>query len=162
MDETNFWDSSSSAKPSEFEITWRRKSLRTPMAAQPTIPSPCKIALESAKVVPNTRNCRQFRECHRISKQLLRWSSEMMSNLVERMWNQMYLPRWWRATRKGRKWIAKGIKNEFVPVDLLNPMEQSTTTTVELRYNRRFPIIFTLNKKQQLPAIFTTLKTVVK
>lgn len=45
---------------------------------------------------------------------------------------------------------------------LLNPTEHKTTIIVELRYNRRLPIHLTLNRKQQLPAILTTLKMVAK
>lgn len=45
---------------------------------------------------------------------------------------------------------------------LLNPMEHKTTIIVELRYSRRLPTILTLNKKQQLPAIFTKLKIVAR
>lgn len=40
-------------------------------------------------------------------------------------------------------------------------MAQKTTTIVELRYNRRFPNVLTVNITQQLPAMLTELKIVV-
>lgn len=44
--------------------------------------------------------------------------------------------------------------------DLLNPMQQHTTIVAELRYNRRFPNIFTLNKTQQFPITLNEVKIV--